>query len=197
MTSPSSLLRKSLSFAVLLTLGPLLLPQTAQAGDKEFGVLVHYVESHYQVHRQYRFILGFASFAVNVVRPYGVKGMKLAIWDQQTSSQNKDDQDFTNVVKSGLAEGWQPMVRVWSRRDGERTMVFAKPDGKDMKLLVATVDNEDAVVVQVKINPDKLSKCIDQWSHNDRRDHHNDQLDRLPPNSNRPEADESHTLEGM
>jgi DNA-directed RNA polymerase specialized sigma24 family protein len=28
---------------------------------------------------------------------------------------------------------------------------------------VATVDEEDAVVIEVKINPDQLSRCIDEW----------------------------------
>ena len=109
MTKPSSLFGKTLLAGGLLCLTLVLLPQSARAGDKEFGVLVHYVESHYQVHRQYPFLLGFASFAVNIARPYGVKGMKLAIFENEKISANPDDQDFPSVVKAGLDEGWQPM----------------------------------------------------------------------------------------
>jgi hypothetical protein len=149
-------------------------PQPAGARDKEFGLLVHYVESHYHAHRQFRFLLGFASFAVNVVRPYGAKGIRLAMWQNRGFSADENGLDFPAVVKAGLAQGWQPMVRVWSRRNGENVVVFARPDGKDMKLLVATVDENEAIVVQVKINPDELSKCIEQWSSKDKHERHGD-----------------------
>ncbi len=198
MTNPSSLFRKSLLAGGLLCLTPVLLPQSARAGDKEFGVLVHYVESHYKVHRQYRFILSFASFAVNIARPYGVKGMKLAIFEnEKISAANADDQDFPSVVKAGLAEGWQPMVRVWSRRNGERTVIFAKPEGKNMKLLIASVEQNEAVVIQVKVNPDKLSQCIDRWSREDRNYHDGDKKDTHPPSSDDASSDVAQVKIGM
>lgn len=182
MTKPSNFRGRFLITAVVFILALASVPSPAHARDKEFGLLVHYVESHYHARRQFRFLMGFASLTVNIVRPYGVKGMKLAIWENGKIKDNKDDMDFPAVVKAGLAEGWQPMVRVWSRRDGERTVIFAKPEGKEMKLLVATVDQEDAVVVQVKINPDKLSRCIDEWSRNDRRDRHGEKNNGKPAN---------------
>jgi hypothetical protein len=165
----SSVSRAAIALVALGLLG-FALPPSARAGDKEFGLLVRYVESHYHAHRSHRFLLGFASFAVNVVRPYGVRGMKLALWENQHfAALDGADADFPDVVHAGLDEGWQPMVRVWSRRSGEHTVVFAKPEGNDMKLLVATVESDEAVVVQMRINPDKLSKCIDEWSHEDKR----------------------------
>lgn len=197
MTMPSSFRGRTLLLAIALTVAAVSAPQPARARDKEFGLLVHYVESHYHAHRQYRFILGFASFAVNIARPYGVKGMKLALWENAKIKANKDDGDFPAVVKAGLAEEWQPMVRVWSRRTGERTVIFAKPDGKDMKLLVATVDQEEAVVVQVKINPDKLSQCIDQWSREDRHARHGDENDAKPSVPNAPNQDATESADGL
>lgn len=169
----SSLSRAAIAVLAFSLLG-FVLPPSAHAGDKEFGLLVRYVESHYHAHRSHRFLLGFASFAINVVRPEGVRGIKLALWENQNlTASNGADADFPDVVHAGLDDGWQPMVRVRSRRTGERTVVFAKPEGNDMKLLVATVESSEAVVVQMKINPDKLSKCIDRWSQEDEncRDH--------------------------
>ena len=194
--------RSSIAFRVSIAAGVFCLltfsaPQSAGARDKEFSLLVHYVESHYHAHRQYRFILGFASFAVNVVRPYGVKGIKLALWENQKFSPAKDDLDFPAVVAAGLAQGWQPMVRVWSRRDGEHVVIFARPDGNDMKLLVATVDKEDAVVLQVKINPDKLSKCIEQWSREDGHNHHGEPHDGDHPAPSESTDTESTLAESM
>ena len=190
MMERSSISRRTPIVASVLCLIAVSVPQSARAGDKEFGTLVHYVESHYHAHRSYRFLLGFASLAVNVARPYGVKGMKLALWENQNiSAKSKDDSDFPAVVRAGLADGWQPLVQVWSHRDGERTVIFAKPDGKNMKLLVATVESDEAVVVQMKIDPDRLSECIDHWSKKDPHENHGNKNDTRPaaPNGVSPE----------
>lgn len=196
MTKPSSFRGRALIIAAAFMLTAISTPQSARARDKEFGVLVHYVESHYHAHRQYRFLLGFASIAVNIAHPEGVKGMKLALWENARIRANKDD-DFSDVVRAGLAEDWKPMVRVWSRRNGERTVIFAKPDGKDMKLLVATIDQEEAVVVQVKINPDKLGQYIDEECRNHRHDDHRNKDAAEPLSPNAPNSDAPEIADGM
>jgi len=197
MTKPSSLLGRILIIAAALTFAAAVTPQSARARDKEFGRLVHYVESHYHVHRQYRFLIAFGSLAVKVAHPEGVKGMKLALWENEKIRASSDGDDFPDVVKAGLADGWQPMVRVWSRRNNERTVIFAKPDGNDMKLLVATVDQEDAVVVQVKIDPDKLSGYIDEWSRDNRHQYHGNEYPAHPSNPNPPDASATEVADGM
>ena len=193
----SSVSRAAIAVLVFGLLG-FLLPPSARAGDKEFGLLVRYVESHYHAHRSHRFLLGFASFAVNVVRPEGVRGIKLALWENQNlTASNGADADFPDVVHAGLDEGWQPMVRVWSRRSGERTVVFAKPEGNDMKLLVATVESDEAVVVQMRINPDRLSKCIDGWTREDNRPRHSDDALVRDPTVDTPKAAEAMVVESL
>lgn len=161
-------------------------PLPARAGDKEFGLLVHYVESHYHARRSHRFLLGFACFAANLAaRPEGVRGMKLALWENGSltaaGANRVDSDDFPDVVRAGLQDGWQPMVSVWSRRNNERTVVFAKPEGNDMKLLVATAEEHEAVVVEMRINPDRLSKCIDGWTHEGEKNRRHDDAQQLPP----------------
>jgi len=131
-------------------------------------------------------------------RPYGVKGMKLALWENQNiSAKSKDVSDFPAVARAGLADGWQPMVRVWSHRDGERTVIFAKPDGKNVKLLVATVESDEAVMVQIKIDPDKLSECIDRWSRKDVHENPDNKHDTQPPEPNEPSLDTTLAAESM
>lgn len=138
----------------------------ASARDREFGVLVHEIETQYHARRSHRFLIGFASGFGDVVirfwRPFGVKNFKLAMWDGKQLSYRGNGQDFQAVVAKGLQQGWLPVVQVWSRRDGERTYVFAKDSGKYVKFLVATVETDDAVVVQVQLNPDKLSRSIER-----------------------------------
>jgi len=184
MTNENRPIRRVMLALLVFFLSGIAVPRPARAGDREFGLLVHYVESHYHARRSHRFLLGFACFTASLVaRPYGVREMKLALWENgNLTTATGGDADFPEVVRAGLREGWQPMVRVWSQRTGERTVVFAKPEGRDLKLLVATAEHSEAVVVQMRINPDRLSKCIDGWTREDRR-HHQQQNDasQLPP----------------
>ena len=48
----------------------------AEARDKEFGLLVHHLESTYHAKRSHRFLMGFAGLVVRVWRPYGVRGFQ-------------------------------------------------------------------------------------------------------------------------
>jgi hypothetical protein len=143
------------------------------ASDKEFGLLVRHVESYYHAKRNHRFLLGFAGLVVRIWRPYGVKGFRMALFEDQDFSSAHSDLDFAAVVRAGLRDGWQPMVRVYSRRQGEHTVIFAKPAGNDLKLLIATVEPDEAVVMQMKLNPERLSETIDHWSQEGRSSHEN------------------------
>ncbi|HEV2176911.1 MAG TPA: hypothetical protein VGW33_06885 [Terriglobia bacterium] len=56
------------------------------------------------------------------------------------------------------------MVRVWSHHTGERTYIYAKdcgPHSPEIKLLVVTLDGSEAIVVQVKVNLNRLSDVMD------------------------------------
>lgn len=174
MTPPSRLTgsrRGWMAVAVLLALTSLS-AVPAQGRDHEFGQMVRYVEGHYHAKRQYRVLMVFAGLAVKIAgRSYGVKGLKLAMWENPRLRLNGNGFDFVEVVHAGLSQDWQPLVRVWSKRDGEWTMIFSKPagkQGKDLKLLIANVDNEDAVVMEARLNPDRLSQWIAQESHQGR-----------------------------
>ncbi len=135
----------------------------ASARDDEFSLLVRHIESHYHTRHAHGFILGFASLVVKFGRPHGVKNFKLAIFENQDFSAGGNDLGFDDVVRQGLRQGWQPMIQVYSRRSGNRTYIFARDLDKDVKLLIATVDRREAVVLQVKFDPEKLDRSINRW----------------------------------
>ncbi len=136
----------------------------ASAREREFGMVVRQIESSYHVKRSHPHLMALAGFVVRVWRPYGVSSMKLALFEEQDFSAAPDGADFASVVQAALTEGWRPLVQVYSRQSGERTVVFAREAGKDLKLLVASVESNEAVVVQFNLNPDKLVRCLDRWT---------------------------------
>jgi hypothetical protein len=137
-----------------------LAPDIVYADD--FGKIVHHIEATYHVHRNYRFLMGFAGFVTNVTHIAGVKNMKLAIFEDQRFDGTETDTSLDEIVNQASRSGWQPVVRSYSRHSGEHTYIYAQNDGKDLKLLVVNVEPNEAAVIQLKLNPDKLGQFIDE-----------------------------------
>ncbi len=145
--------------SVLLGLG------SGRAYGDDFGNIVHHIEARYQVHRNHRFLLGVAGLTVKVWHVAGVKNVKIALFENQRLRNSGMDKELDEIVRQAGGNGWQPMVRSYSRRNGQHTFIYAKDAGagknEDLQLLVVNLQPSEAVVVQVKVNPDKLFQVID------------------------------------
>ena len=138
-------------------------PAQAAASD-DFGRIVHHIEANYHVHRQHRWVMGLAGFTVKFWHIAGVKSFKGAIFENQPFVNAASDTRFDEVVRAAMDSGWQPLVQSWDRRTGERTYIYAQDLGRDMKVLVVSLESNEAVVLQVKVNPEKLNEFVREAS---------------------------------
>jgi hypothetical protein len=145
--------------AVMVLAGLALPAQSAFARD-DFGKIVHHIEANYHVHRQHRWVMGLAGFTVKFWHVAGVKSFKGAIFENQPFVNAAADTRFDEIVRAAMDSCWQPVVQSWDRHTGERSYIYAQDLGKDMKVLVVTLESNEAVVLQVKINPDKLQEFV-------------------------------------
>ena len=154
---------KTLTFACLI-LAALLAPAPSAFARDDFGKIVHHIEANYHVHRQHRFVMGLAGFTVKFWHIGGVKSLKGAIFENQRFTNAASDTRFDEIVRAAMDSGWQPLVQSWDRRTGERTYIYAQDLGKDMKVLVVTLESNEAIVLQVKVDPRKLDEFIEETS---------------------------------
>jgi hypothetical protein len=156
---------KTLTFACLLVAALLATGQNAFARD-DFGTIVHHIEVNYHVHRQHRWVMGLAGFTVKFWHIAGVKSFKGAIFENQPFVNAASDTRFDEVVRAAMDSGWQPLVQSWDRHSGERAYIYAQEvsskKGKDMKVLVVSLESDEAVVLQVKVDPKKLNDFIEE-----------------------------------
>jgi hypothetical protein len=132
----------------------------AFAGGQEFDHIVRAIETHYGCKRTHIPFMGLASLAVNIVRPAGASGFKLAVFEDLSYS--PEDREKLDRFMYGLSGGdLHPLVRVHSRRDGESTYIFMGEAGRSTKVLIATFERREATVIEVKVNMDTLLKWID------------------------------------
>ncbi|MGH9582009.1 MAG: hypothetical protein ACRD4O_03615 [Bryobacteraceae bacterium] len=103
--------------------------------------------------------LWLARAAVAVVGPAGTSELHLAIFEHTALS----PQRFGSLADEAMADGgWKPIVRVRSRYN-EATNIYAQQEGrKHLRLLIATLDHNEATFVEVRIQPQELIQFIDE-----------------------------------
>src|SRR5262245_39694292 len=119
MTRLLHLVRKTFLFAITIAL--LVSPSYfALAKGKGFKDVVKHIETNYGAKKVRIPFLGLANFAVKLVRPAGVKGFKLAVFEDQNFSAREGAASFDAVMREAYNKDWRPMVQVSSKRDGAR-----------------------------------------------------------------------------
>jgi hypothetical protein len=146
------------TLAAILALGFAALAPAA--GDSDFKAVVRSIESNFDARRMRIPLFGVAKFFINVARPAGVRSLDLAIFEDLHIPATRF-QDLDDAVRKAAGGRWQPMVRV--RERNEWVCIYARPEGKnDMRLLIATIEPDETVLVHVKVRPEKLARMLDR-----------------------------------
>ena len=147
----------------------LLITGAAFAGDSEFDRIVKAIESHYGAQPEHIPFLGLANFALKVAHPEGAAGLKLAVFEGLRDLRTDEDPHAwhlrDHLMDSLASSTLHPMIRVHSRHDGEATYIFMGPSGKQTRLLIATFERDEATVVEVKADVEKLLESLDDPVH--------------------------------
>lgn len=181
---------RTFTFACLMLAGFFTTAQNAFARD-DFGKIVHHIEANYHVHRQHRWVMGLAGLTVKFWHIAGVKSFKGAIFENQPFVNAASDTQFDEVVRAAMDSGWQPMVQSWDRHTGERTYIYAQEvsskKGSDMKVLVVNLESNEAVVLQVKVDPKKLNDFIEETNAGHHGNHPTPREETAPQNEEKVE----------
>jgi VWFA-related protein len=149
-------------FAVALLLA--LTPATWAQG-KGFKDVVKHLQTNYRAKKTKIPMLGLANFAVKIIRPAGVKGFKVAVFEGQDFSPRAGEVPFLSVMRQAYLpnKGWKPLVQTNSKRDGalQRAFIFFKENKKDVEVAVTTLSENEAAVIEVKFSPDKMVAFLD------------------------------------
>jgi len=155
MTTSKRLLTRLSITVVLLTLAP----AASLAGDESFSSVVKHIKSNYHAKQQGFFgAMMLARFAVKLVKPAGVKNFKLVLLRDLDYSEAPSPRNgqFHAFIQSKIDPRWTPLVQYSSLREKQWTYVYITREKEDVKLLVVTLQQKDAVVLQTKFSPAKL-----------------------------------------
>ena len=151
----------------LLVLIALLFTNAAAFGADDFKAVVKAVETTYGIHHKHIPVMGvMLKFTPN----HEARGMKLAIFE--AAPERGDLSSLQQVVSSNLGPEWSPFVRVWSRREQESVVIYAKPAASGMRLLITCLEPDESVVMSVDVSEKSLHGWIDDPGGMSRRTRH-------------------------
>src|SRR5688500_3120621 len=150
---------------VLLSFALLLHALVVQAKGDDFKSVVKLVENFYDVKHQGIPFLAKAGMKVATTAAR-IKGgtakriaeagsIKLAVFENQAFEGNTTQ--FRTSLNSALNSTWMPLSQTFSATSEEQTYIFLREAGDKFNVLVITIAQRDATVVQVTLSPKNLA----------------------------------------
>ena len=141
---------------------------TAQAKEDDFKSVVKMIEQFYGVKHIGIPFLAKAGMKVATTAAR-IKGgeakriaeagsIKLAVFENQEF--NGDFMKFRTSLNGALNTTWMPLLQTLSATNEEQTYIFLRDSGQKFHVLVITIAQRDATVVQVALSPENLAKLM-------------------------------------
>ncbi|HEU5459802.1 MAG TPA: hypothetical protein VFU83_04875 [Pyrinomonadaceae bacterium] len=141
---------------------------TVQAKEDEFKSVVKIIEQFYGVKHVGIPFLAKAGMKVATTAAR-IKGgqakriaeagsIKLAVFENQEFI--GDFTKFRTSLNGALNETWMPLLQTLSATNEEQTYIFLRDAGQKFYVLVITIAQRDATVVQVTLSPENLAKLM-------------------------------------
>lgn len=147
--------------AVLFVVGA---PGSAHAQRDSFDALVDNLKSQDHVECTSPPMMWLARLVVRAMQPEGVLDVRFASFEGRGLSRVAADDKFGRLLERVSGDGWSPLVRVRSRRNGEISAVHFRQHHKKLSLLVLAINRGDAVVIEVSLVPETLRRWIGEPS---------------------------------
>lgn len=156
------------AFTVLMSVASLLVCTTViQAKDDDFKSVVKMIERFYQVKHQGIPFLAKAGMkaATTVARIKGgtarrlaeAGSIKLAVFEDQSFESKNGFTTFRTALNNSLSATWTPLIQTLSAPGNEQTYVFLRGAGDKYHVLVITIEQTNATVVQVTVSARNLA----------------------------------------
>ncbi len=140
----------------------------AHAGDDDFKSVVKMIEQFYRVKHQGIPFLAKAGMKVGTTvakikggeakRIAEAGSIKLAVFEDQAF--NGDFMKFRASLNGALNDTWMPLIQTLSAKSAEQNYIYLKNAGETYDVLVITIEEREATVVQVTVSAKNLALLL-------------------------------------
>ena len=152
---------------------PAILLAAGGNGDGFNGV-VRALESRYHARPTRIPFMGLMSGIAGIATHGGVHNLHVVEFENfkgDGPDSRVDGEEFLKLVEQRTGEGWSRMIRETSSTGKEQTLIYVRPEGNQVGMLVVDLDGKDLDVVEISMNPDQLMKQVSEHDHHGRLSH--------------------------
>ena len=161
-------MKKSIALSLMFIALLGFVPMTQAKGD-EFGEVVRLIEQFYHVKHEGIPLLARAGMktATTVARISGgprrqiaeAGSVKVAYFEDQNFRSSGSYAAFRSSMNSVLT-GWSPFIQVASSKEDAQSYIYLRDAGEKFNVMVVTIEQREACVVQVNLSPASLAKLM-------------------------------------
>ncbi|MEO8041796.1 MAG: hypothetical protein ABI646_04205 [Acidobacteriota bacterium] len=150
--------RRKMLMACLLVLFvfTFITPAATAAKPSEYKSIVRHLKTKYRAKKVKIPFMWLARFAVNVVRPAGVKSFSVTLFEDLKFSGETVGKEMQSVLKNSFTAEWSPILRARTAK-GQQAYMYMREDGKNIRVALVTIDKENAAVIRATFSPERLA----------------------------------------
>lgn len=153
--------RRDFAVFMVCILGLFLPIGTSVARDHSFAALLKCLKQDYHLRPQLVPCVWFAKCVVKVIPTPGYSKIDFVLFGENGFRELATARDLNKQVQGMLGSGWSPFVQVDSSADKERTLIFARPSGRRMDLLILNCEPDETVAMFMRVNPKRMKGILD------------------------------------
>ena len=151
--------RLAISLAVILSISFSAAAVSANTKPREYKAIVYHLKSRYKAKKVNLFVMWAARALVGMVKPAGVKSFSLTVFQHLKFSNETVDAEMQAAMRKSYGPEWTPVFHVRSRT-GQQAYLYLREDHLDVKVVLVTIDTENAAVIRATFSPDKLIEFL-------------------------------------
>lgn len=148
----------------------------ANGGGGNFDALIQTIETRYHVRATRIPMMGLVSFLAHRAQG-GVSNLHVAEFEDM--GRPVDPEELNQLVQQKLGPEWQPVIREIHRKPVEEgagqpvsridseSVVFMRPEGDRMGMVVLDHDAGELDVVQLSVDPQHLHENVARYTHHE------------------------------
>ncbi len=149
---------KRATYLLLFVMAICVVGVSASAADRDVEVVVKAMEARYGIKQTH---LPWIASAIIKPAMWGSGAhLGLAIFEDQALPQQTTVEELDQVVRPALGPEWHPVVTVVSKRDGERTVIFARMLKSHMELFIISAERDETSIVKVRLDKDGTQNWV-------------------------------------
>lgn len=125
----------------------------------EYDAVVSHLKTQYKAKKVNLFVMWMARAAVSLIKPAGVKSFSLTVFQDVKFSSETVDAEMQAAMRRAYGPEWSSIFHVRSRT-GEQAYMYMKDEGQNVKVVLVTIEKEQAAIIRATFSPDKLIEFI-------------------------------------